>query len=732
MPLCLLLFISTCGFSQLLQLERTWSELERNGVLDRPKTMAVQSSGDHYAVVYNHARTFDVVLYDRSTELIWRRSFSREDEKLPPKRQAIAVAFSALADGVFVLIREQREGVAYGNGRIIKYDMSGDRVLWHTGIYMRDYHPEVLLAASNGDAIVAGWDIDPTVGAPPTDHGRSPMYVARYHAWTGFDAWSSDAIYIGPAITAPLAIAQSLDYNMIYVTGTATRFGTIPYVSSGHPSKMFTVGINADDGNEVWRRQVSEDDPQPFSQRGHGYALQPLNDGVAVLGQVAGAGFPGSRFVGTVLVKYDLAGNPAWGLLRASALREYPQLVRNNLAADFGPSSGTPSRPVLSIAYPLAETANRSVVEKIRDDGTMGTSIWSHATWPDEEIWSLNCSRMPHGKLYLGVHIGAPFDQNQVQVFSADNILVANGPLRPGRRINQIELVPEPDYARIPSDTAVIFVSGNTNPDSSPRPVERDGLVERYELKDRAPFPGPFEEIDIFVSEIVSESSWRVEAFCNGVEPCVDVAIKAHAIQYGKTVWDKEFTKPTEITLSDTGIPTTYGLQLKVNKEYQEVITMDETLFSAGVRGVRIQTDTTQSLTIKSTTDGKKVPFTLSLLNSLGVTIKQYNLEAPDEIVITDKQVEQVARLLLTAPDPLQVNVYPNPSSGEFTVEGSTQKKSKMTVSVFTMDGHKIYHEQVPSGEKWLVKMPSAKPGLYVLLVKAGAYEHKQLIEIKY
>ncbi|HET6544649.1 MAG TPA: hypothetical protein VFG46_29390, partial [Chryseolinea sp.] len=300
-PLCLLLFISTCAFSQLPQLERTWMALETNGVLDRPKTMAVQNSGDHYAVVYNHARTFDVVLYDRTTEVIWRKSFSREGEKSPPKREAIAVAFSALADGVFVLIREEREGAGYGNGRIIKYGMSGVSVIWETGIYKRDYHPEVLLAASNGDAIVAGWDINPTV------RGHSPMYVARYNARTGFDVWSPEPepINIGPAITAPLAIAQSLDNDMIYVTGTATRFESVPYVSSGHPSRMFTVGINADDGDEVWQR-VSEVDPDPFYQRGQGYALQPLHDGVAVLGQVAGAGLPGSRFVGTVLVKYDL------------------------------------------------------------------------------------------------------------------------------------------------------------------------------------------------------------------------------------------------------------------------------------------------------------------------------------------------------------------------------------------------------------------------------------------
>ena len=331
---------------------------------------------------------------------------------------------------------------------------------------------------------------------------------------------------------------------MIYVTGTATRFGTVPYVSSGHPSKMFTVGINANDGIEVWRQVPGEDDPDYFVQRGHGYALQPLRDGVAVLGQLVGRGVDGiSQVAGTALVKYDLAGNLAWGVAHPSAKREYPELVRNNLAADLGPASGTSGPAMLYIAYPLPETPNRAAFEKIRDDGTAGTSVWSRTTGPDEdtEIWSLNCSRLTGGKLYLGVHIGAPFDQNQVQVYSSDNILVANGPPRPGKQISQIELIPQPDVARIPSDTAVVFVSGCTNPDGSPGGVERDGLVERYELNEgRAPFPGPFEEIDYFVSDIVEESAWRLEALCHQMEPCVDVPImKAEAIQNGKKIWTK-------------------------------------------------------------------------------------------------------------------------------------------------------------------------------------------------
>jgi hypothetical protein len=211
------------------------------------------------------------------------------------------------------------------------------------------------------------------------------------------------------------------------------------------------------------------------------------------------------------------------------------------------------------------------------------------------------------------------------------------------------------------------------------------------------------------------------------------MAIITFAAQFGKEIWSKKIDKPTTITLSPSEIPTTYGIKFEVDKKFQEVITMDETLFAAGVKGVEIQTDAKdQSLTIKSTTEGKQVPFMVTLLNNQGKTIKQYNLTAPDEAVITDKQKEQVARLLLSAPDPFQVSVYPNPSSGEFTVLTGAQKKSTTTVSILTINGHKVYHEQVDSGEKLFVKIPSAKPGLYVLLVKSGAYERRQLIEIKY
>lgn len=713
MPLCLFLFISTSAFSQNLQLQRTWA-LGREGVLDRPKTMTVQNSGDHFAVVHQYERTFDVILYDRTTAMKWRRSFSRKDETSAPIRQPIAVAFSPLADGVFVLIREEFTG--YGNGRLIKYDMSGE-VVWSTGIFGRDNYPEVLLAASNGDAIVAGWDMN------PVEFGVSPMYVTRYHASGGAELWTS-TFDVGLAITAPTAIAQSLDNDLIYLTGTGSHFQNFSNnfarsLTLHYPSQIFTMAINVANGGEVWRDVLGEYGPGPEYRfkSGHGYAIQPLNDGVAVLGQLVTSEVDAS----TVLIKYDLGGEEAWRITRESDFLNYPELIRNNLACDI-------ARGILYIAYPLKETPKRAAVEKIKDDGAVGTPIWSRTTWPDidTEVRSLNCSSVSAGKLYLGVHVGPPFDQNKVQVLSSsDNSLVANGVLRDGIEINQIEPIPHPDVVILPNDTAVVFVSGSID--------RRFGFIERYQLKALPSFPGPLESVGHFSSDILDEVSWRVEAFCHDVDPCVDLSIKAHALQNAKEIWSKEFSKPTEITLSPTGIPTTYGLQLEVNKEYKEVITMDETLFAAGVKGVNIQTDTKdQSLTINSTTDGKQVPFTLSLLNSQGITIKQYNLVAPGQLVITDKQDEQVARLLLSATDPIQINVYPNPSAGEFAVVTNNQKKSKTTVSVFTLSGHNIYHESIESGEKLAVKIASAKPGLYVLLVKSGAYDRRQLIEIKY
>jgi len=296
------------------------------------------------------------------------------------------------------------------------------------------------------------------------------------------------------------------------------------------------------------------------------------------------------------------------------------------------------------------------------------------------------------------------------------------------RQIIQLETVREPDETTYPKDAWSVFACGSTSVGA-----HVGSLVERYELREAPATLRPFAPFGHFSSDILDEHAWRIDALCSQDEPCVDVAIEAHALQFGKEIWNKKFNKSTEIMLSPTDIPTTYGIKWEVNKIFQEVITMDESLFSSGVKGVHIETDTKgQSLTIKSTTDGQQVPFKLTLLNSLRKTIKEYALTAPDQNVITDQQEEQVARLLLSADNPFNMTAYPNPSQGEFTVSTDNQKESTTSVSIIDMSGFKIYQGTMAYDEKLVVKLSSPKPGLYVLIVKNGSHERRELIEIKY
>src|SRR5688572_14632189 len=116
---CLCLFISICTSAQNLVLQRTWSLGRSFDVLKVHKSMAVQKSGDHFAVGYQNESegTFDLYLHDRSTAMKWRGSFSDP----PAVRKLVAVAFSETEEAVYVLVKE---GESRPVGRLIKYELA--------------------------------------------------------------------------------------------------------------------------------------------------------------------------------------------------------------------------------------------------------------------------------------------------------------------------------------------------------------------------------------------------------------------------------------------------------------------------------------------------------------------------------------------------------------------------------------------------------------------------------
>jgi len=423
---CLCLFITISASGQDFQLHRTWDH-ERAGKLDRPKCMAVQRRGHAIAVVRQYESTFEVFLYDETMAEIWRESFSRKGESPGIQRQAIAIAFSETEGAVYVLAKE-----GDWHGLLVKYDLTDGEVIWSQLI--EGNYPEVLLPTADGDIVVGGFVLNPAVFTV------SPMFVAKYSS-SFFEGERWREFYeIGEAVTVPSAITASPDGQTIYITGTATRNQTqmenSPHV--GFPSRMFTAALNIENGHPRWHMEANG-----FARflSGHGYDIEPLNDGVAVLGQVVER--TGDGISSTVLIGYATAdGHELFRVDRPSAWRQYPDLIRNNLARDV-------STDELYIAYPLTETPNRTEVESPAFTNSRAAVekynrdllVWSRTDWPDTEpepteVRSLSYST-EGGNLFVGIHF-ASLGSNQIQVISSANDHVATG--RYGLEMNSISL----------------------------------------------------------------------------------------------------------------------------------------------------------------------------------------------------------------------------------------------------------------------------------------------------
>jgi hypothetical protein len=80
--------------------------------------------------------------------------------------------------------------------------------------------------------------------------------------------------------------------------------------------------------------------------------------------------------------------------------------------------------------------------------------------------------------------------------------------------------------------------------------------------------------------------------------------------------------------------------------------------------------------------------------------------------------------------DKISFSYYPNPSSGSFTVEVDQAFSLPVELAVYDMQGYRV-HEQMLKEPKSAISLSGKKPGLYVLQIKNGGSEMRQLIQIK-
>ncbi len=83
--------------------------------------------------------------------------------------------------------------------------------------------------------------------------------------------------------------------------------------------------------------------------------------------------------------------------------------------------------------------------------------------------------------------------------------------------------------------------------------------------------------------------------------------------------------------------------------------------------------------------------------------------------------------------DNLTMNVYPNPSDGNFTIELELKKDDVATVKVLDLNGKEVYNRSVKGAEKHElnVKLKKPSPGAYVVIVEQGNTKMKLKTIIK-
>ena len=165
---------------------------------------------------------------------------------------------------------------------------------------------------------------------------------------------------------------------------------------------------------------------------------------------------------------------------------------------------------------------------------------------------------------------------------------------------------------------------------------------------------------------------------------------------------------------------------------FQEVLLVDDKLVKNGVTQLSFKTNSIDgSVDLNIKTDGAQIPVTISLLNFQGKVLWKEQFTAPFQKQLLEKFNEPVASISINGPeDQISITYYPNPSNGAFTVELDQKLSLPVELAVYDMQGFRV-HQQMLKESKAAVSLSGKKPGLYVLQIKNGAKEIRELIQIK-
>lgn len=124
-------------------------------------------------------------------------------------------------------------------------------------------------------------------------------------------------------------------------------------------------------------------------------------------------------------------------------------------------------------------------------------------------------------------------------------------------------------------------------------------------------------------------------------------------------------------------------------------------------------------MTIEKTVNGKTTVKTIDLVENGGSGKSVYVIKSSGN---NDEDVEIIEKSSIGHTSNMDLNVYPNPNEGSFTIELDLKSDEEATVTVVDSKGSEIYNKVIKGAKehKLNVKVKNAESGMYIVRVKQG------------
>jgi hypothetical protein len=692
-------------------LQHDWTETG-TGTITNLQNMTVLANGDRYVAEETGDGLFSVAKYNDNGLLVWRTPYSREYGTYSP----VGIAYNAGA--VFVLCN-----VNNAEGSVVKFSGDDgselDLATWGGAFIHRS---RGIVADPVGTGVIVTYMIrysDPEY----FDHRQHRMNTIKYdrdlnEVWPDRVGQSLGELLIestqNPTPTTRMMMADS-DGN-IYVTGVFDVQGapiTPPYRTSA--ASAFTLKYNSL-GVLDWIQQS----PPERSITNFGYNNDYDATGTYMVYQSAPTHLvDGPVPMGmTVLTKRNLDGSSWPPQRRPSRIRDLDV-----------PDTGTSVHPnilavdkITSSAYIAYNEVSASsvAIEKYNATGLM---LWRQSLSIGESTSVESVVLDRSGNVVVGVNNDV-LGTYSIFVFTPGGHFIDDID-SPGKVLKQL-IVDSHNHIHaigtIEGSTTTYFVSRYSYDPTS-------GFTSIPELL----MPIDEFEVDLFGHNL--DECWtelHVNWDCLRPPFCSDPDFNASLSFKGKTNWEGSFSKPFDASLPQSKDFRTFSLKIKDGQAYKQVLQFDDKLVKNGVKHLSLKTNSIDhSVSLNIETNGAQIPVTISLLNSNGKVLWKEQFTAPFQKQLSEKLNEPVAFISINGPeDKISMTYYPNPSNGAFTVELDPKQSLPVTLSVYDMQGFRI-HQEMLKESKVPINLSIKKPGLYVLSVRNGMEETKELIRIK-